>query len=86
MVGYNQTLQIFHVFLQVIDLRNSQMDKKADWLGFNSSSSERKLYVLLKIIFSKIFPKMGKREIGRWFLTNCLSLFLCTGYNIRPFR
>ena len=39
--------------------------QKTDWLGFISSSSNRKLYILLKIIFLKKCPKIGKREIGR---------------------
>ena len=46
-------------------LRNKSYGRKPDWLGFNSISSKRKFYNLLKIIFSKNIPNIGKREIGR---------------------
>ena len=39
--------------------------RNPDWLGFNRSSSNRKLQILMKIIFSNFLPKIGKREIAR---------------------
>ena len=32
------------------------------WFGFSGFSSNKKLYILVKIISWNIFPKMGKRE------------------------
>ena len=43
--------------------------RKPEWLGFNSFSSNKKQQILLKIIFSKSFQKIGKRDIGLWFIT-----------------
>ena len=39
--------------------------RKPDYLGFNRSSSNRKLWILLKIIFLKILLNIGKKEIDR---------------------
>ena len=39
--------------------------RKPGCLRFYSVSSKMKLHVLLKITFSEILPKMGKREIIR---------------------
>ena len=60
--------------------------RNPDWFGFSSFSSNRKLQILLKIIFSNIFPKMGKREIAQQLLTNCLAFFLCAGIILDIFQ
>ena len=44
------------------------------------------MYILLKIIFFKIFPKIVKKEIGRYLLINCLSFFLCNGIMLDLFQ
>ena len=41
------------------------MDKnQTDW-DLTSSSWDKKMYNLSNMIFSNIFPKIGKRDIGR---------------------
>ena len=44
------------------------------------------MYILLKIIFFKIFPKIVKKEIGRYLLINCLSFFLRNGIMLDLFQ
>ena len=46
-------------------LIHEPVGQKPHLLGFNNFSSKRKLYNLLKIIFSKILQNNGKRETGR---------------------
>ena len=60
-MDYNQKLQIFHLQLRVIDLCMSQMDK----IQTDLVLAVFRLIKGCKIYLSIIFPKMGKREIGR---------------------
>ena len=46
-------------------LTQESEEQKPDLFGFKSFSSKRKLQTLLNIIFSKTFPKIGRREMSR---------------------
>ena len=68
----NQILQIFYVWLQVIDLCKSQKDEsQTGW----DLIDPQKVINSIENNFFEYLPKIGKREIGRYFSTNCLSFF-----------